>query len=71
MNLLAVAIIFGLVYPVYKSIVSFLMGNSNPDVKNARTEYVNEHPAASILGCIMAFAIPIAYWILVLIYFVL
>ena len=44
MNLLAISIIFGLVYPVYKSIASFLMGNSNPDVKNARTEYVNELP---------------------------
>lgn len=71
MNLLAVAIIFGLVYPVYNYLANVFMGSLDDDIKAARSSYVENHLAASLFGCLMSFATPIAYWILVLIYFVL
>ena len=68
MSLLQIAIIFGIVLPIYNVIANALSGVQSESSKKATHEWVSKHLVASIIGVIMKLAIPIAYWVLVIIY---
>lgn len=66
MSPIAIAIIFGLAYPAYNWIANAFLGSGDEEVKSARSRYIQMHIGASAIGAIMALAVPLAYWILVL-----
>lgn len=66
MSPIAIAIIFGLAYPIYNYIAAQFTGSGDAEVSAARRRYIERHVGASVVGTLMALAIPIAYWIMVL-----
>ena len=68
MSTIAIAIVFGIVLPIYNFIANTLTGVQSESSKKATHEWVSKRLVASIVGVIMKIAIPIAYWVLVIIY---
>lgn len=70
MSITAIAIIFGIVYPVYCYLANCFNGNACEAVQTAKKEYISSHPILALIGIVMSALVPLAYWIAVIIFLV-
>jgi hypothetical protein len=62
MSTVAIMVLFGLLVPIFNFVGNFLCGNLSEEVKQAKKEFIHEHPIMAIIGSLISFIPAIAYW---------